>query len=146
MAGVLIFASLNDFEAFVAAAESGALEHGPLTLGAGWLALTSEPATALPPSMRREAMEHGWPVESADAYPLVERRDPDGVPRPLVERDVEIATAWALALGAFFAKHAAMFESDSFVVGRDRRGGATGAAEPAPCVHPLRDGRPEHHD
>ena len=112
--GVLVFASLDDFEAFVAAAESGALEQGPLALGAGWLALTFEPATELPASMRREAMEHGWPVERADAYPLVERRDPDGMPRPLVERDVEIAAACALSLGAFFAKHGAIFKSDTF--------------------------------
>ena len=99
----------------MAAVESGALEQAPLALGAGWLALTFEPATELPPSMRREAMEHGWPVESADAYPLVERREPDGMPRPLVGRDTEIAAACALSLGAFFAKHAAIFESDSFV-------------------------------
>ena len=112
--GVLVFASLDDFEAFVAAAESGALEQGPLALGAGWLALTFEPATELPASMSREAMEHGWPVERADAYPLVERRDPDGMPRPLVERDVEIAAACALSLGAFFAKHGATFKSDTF--------------------------------
>ena len=112
--GVLVFASLDDFEAFVAAAESGALEQGPLAGGAGWLALTFEPATELPASMRREAMEHGWPVERADAYPLVERRDPDGVPRPLVEPDVEIAGACALSLGAFLAKHGAIFKSDTF--------------------------------
>ena len=112
--GVLVFASFDDFESFVAAAESGALEQGPLALGAGWLALTFEPATELPASMRREAMEHGWPVERADAYPLVERRDPDGMPRPLVERDVEIAAACALSLGAFFAKHGAIFKSDTF--------------------------------
>ena len=29
--------------------------------------------------MRREAMQHGWPVESPDAYPLVAHRDPDGI-------------------------------------------------------------------
>ena len=111
--GVLVFSSLDDFEAFVAASESGALGRLPVALGAGWLALTFEPATELPPLMRREAMEHGWPVEHADAYPLVERRDPDGTPRPLVERDVEVAAACALSLGAFFARHAAIFKSDT---------------------------------
>ena len=110
--GVLVFSSLDDFEAFLAAAESGAPGRVPVSLGAGWLALTFESATELPPSMRREAMEHGWPVESADAYPLVERGDPDGTPRPLVERDVEVAAACALSLGAFFARHAALFQSD----------------------------------
>ncbi len=111
--GVLIFPSIDDFEAFLDAAESGELERGRIALNAGWLGLTFEPATELPPSMRREAMEHGWPVESADAYPVVDRRDPDALPRPLVERDVQIATACALSLSAFFAKHAAMFKSDT---------------------------------
>ena len=111
--GVLIFPSIDDFEAFLDAAESGELERGRIALSAGWLGLTFEPATELPPSMRREAMEHGWPVESADAYPVVDRRDPDALPRPLVERDVQIATACALSLSAFFAKHAAMFKSDT---------------------------------
>ena len=93
---------------------AGDLEDGPIDLGSGWLALTYDRAADLPPSMRREAMTHGWPVESPDAYPVVERRDPDGVLRPLVERDVEIATACARSLGAFILKHAAMFSSDTF--------------------------------
>ncbi len=110
--GVLIFPSLDGFEAFIDAA--GDFEDGPIDLGSGWLALMYERAADLPPSMRREAMTHGWPVESPDAYPVVERRDPDGVMRPLVERDVEIAAACAGSLGAFILKHAAMFSSDTF--------------------------------
>ncbi len=111
--GVLVFPSVDDFEAFLDVAESGDLERGRMALSAGWLGLLFEPATELPPSMRREAMAHGWPVESADAYPVVDRRDPDARPRPLVERDVEIATACALSLSAFFAKHRAVFESEA---------------------------------
>ena len=75
--GVLIFPSLDDFAAFIDAASD--LEDGPIDLGSGWLALLYERAADLPPSMHREAMQHGWPVESPDAYPVVERRDPDGV-------------------------------------------------------------------
>ena len=112
--GVLIFPSLDGFEQFRNAAETGAVERGSIALGTELHSLTFKPATELPPSMRREAMEHGWPVESADAYPLVAHRDPDGRPRPLVEGDVQIATACALSLSAFFAKHAAIFESDTF--------------------------------
>ena len=63
--------------------------------------------------MRREAMEHGWPVEGPDAYPSVVRMEPDGAPRPLVERDIEIATAAARSLSALFARRSAAFESDS---------------------------------
>ena len=110
--GVLIFPSLIDFEMFMDAA--GDLEDGPFDLGSGWLALVYERAADLAPSMRREAMKHGWPVEGPDAYPVVERRDPDGVPRPLVERDVAIVAACARSLGAFILRHAAMFSSDTF--------------------------------
>ena len=110
--GVLIFPSADDFEAFLDVAESGKLERGRIALSNGWLGLLFEPATELPPSMRREAMEHGWPVPSADAYPVVDRREPDATQRPLVERDVEIATACALALASFFTRHAGMFESN----------------------------------
>ena len=112
--GVLIFPSLHGFEQFREAAQTGAVERGSLALGTELLSLTFKPAAELPPSMRREAMEHSWPVESADAYPLVAHRDPDGRPRPLVERDVRIATACALSLSAFFAKYAASFASDTF--------------------------------
>ena len=59
-------------------------------------------------------MEHRWPVATADAYPLVERRAPDGTPLPLVDRDFQIATACALTFAAFFARHAAIFESTTF--------------------------------
>ena len=110
--GVLIFPSVDDFEAFMDVAESGDLQRGRIALSAGWLGLLFEPATELPPSMRREAMEHGWPVATADAYPVVDRRDADAVPRPLVERDVRIATACALALSSFFIRHAGMFKSN----------------------------------
>ena len=58
--GVLVFPSVDDFEAFLDVAESGDLERGRMALSAGWLGLLFEPATELPPSMRREAMEHGW--------------------------------------------------------------------------------------
>ena len=115
---VLFFPSLDGFEQFRDAAQTGAVEHGSVALGTELLSLAFKPATELPPSMRREAMEHGWPVESADAYPLVAHREPDGRPRPLVERDVQIATACALSLNAFFAKHAAVWEVEAVDPGK----------------------------
>ena len=110
--GVVIFPSVEDFDRYLEGAVTGAIEEGARP-GAELLSLTFESATGLPPSMRREAMEHGWPVASPDAYPLVDRREPDGAPRPLVERDVEIATACAVSLSAFFARHSAIFESET---------------------------------
>ena len=110
--GVVIFPSVEDFDRYLEGAVTGAIEEGAGP-GTQLLSLTFGPATELPPSMRREAMEHGWAVASPDAYPLVDRREPDGAPRPLVERDVEIATACALSLSALFARHSAIFESDT---------------------------------
>ena len=56
---VLIFRSLYDFEAFVAAAESGPFEQSDR--GQRRLAgVDFDPATELPPSIRRETMQHGW--------------------------------------------------------------------------------------
>ena len=110
--GLLIFPSAEGFERYLEAVATGALEEG-VGPGTGLLSLLFEPATELPPSMRREAMEHGWPVAGPDAYPSVVRLEPDGAARPLVERDVDIATAAALALGALLARHAAVFESDT---------------------------------
>ena len=112
--GLLIFESLYDFDDFLIAADAAAEGDGPISLGSEVLALTFESATELPRSMRQEAMEHRWRVHSADAYPLVQRRDPDGVVRPLIERDLEIATACALALTAFLGRHAAILRSTTF--------------------------------
>ena len=111
--GVLILPSRDDFERFLkAAANSDPEQPGPGAFGAEVLSLTFHNATQLPPAMRREAMHNGWPGDSPDAYPVVARRDPDGVPRPLVERDVE--TVAALDLAAFLPKHAATFKADTF--------------------------------
>ena len=65
-----------------------------------------------PAARRREVAKHGWPVASAEAYPLVERRERDAASRPLGERDVEIAAACATSLSAFFLRHEELFASD----------------------------------
>lgn len=107
--GLLVFASADDLDAYFDAAEEEAYKTGDL--GAGLLSLTFEPAADLPQSMRREAMEHGWPVHGPDAYPLVQRREADGVPNPLAVRDLQIATACAEALAAFLDKHATLSDA-----------------------------------
>lgn len=110
--GVLIFPSLEGYEAFRRAAEGPRSQRGPVDLGTGWVALSFECGADLPKPMRREAAKHGWPVASTEAYPLVERWERDGAPRPLRERDVEIAAACASSLSAFFLRNGALFASD----------------------------------
>ncbi len=110
--GLAIFPSMAAFDRYLEDTATGAFEEGAGP-GVELLLLRFDAATKLPPSMRREAMEHGWPVAGPDAYPLVERREPDGAPRPLVERDVAVAAAAARSISAFFATHSAIFESDT---------------------------------
>ena len=112
--GVLIFPSLDGFERFLVAANASGREHGAITMGTELVSLTFQHAAELPPSMYREAMRNALPVESPDAYPLVAHRNANGIPQLLGDRDVETATACALALSAFLPKHAGIFQADSF--------------------------------
>jgi hypothetical protein len=107
--GVLIFASVDDLDAYFDAAEEETYKTG--NFGAALLSLTFEPAAELPQSMRREAMEHGWPVHDPDAYPLVQKREADGVPNPVAVRDLQIATACADALAALLDKHTTLLDA-----------------------------------
>ena len=112
--GVLVFPSRQGYDAFVLAAEAHAPGRGPFDFGTDWLSLSFERAADLPATMRREAAAHAWPVEDTRSYPHVQRWDRDGTPRPLVERDVRIASACAFSLVGFFAKHSGLFELDTF--------------------------------
>jgi len=85
--GLLLFPSLDGYEACVRAAEGGLPQSGPIDLGTGWLSLSFTPEAELPEALRREAADHGWPIADGDAYPVVERRDPDAAVAPLAERD-----------------------------------------------------------
>ncbi|MCP4225053.1 MAG: hypothetical protein GY773_17075, partial [Actinomycetia bacterium] len=60
--GVVIFSSLVAFDMFLNAAGSGNLPEGPIDLGSRTLSLNFERGADLPPKMRREIAEHGWPV------------------------------------------------------------------------------------
>ncbi len=64
--GVILFPSLEAFERFRELAQAGALSaDGPIDLGTSILSLNFKRATDLPPSLRREAAEHAWPVHGA---------------------------------------------------------------------------------
>ena len=112
--GLLVFPSREGFDAFVLAAEEQKPQRGPFDLGTDWLSLSFKRAADLPATMRREAEAHAWPVEDTRSYPHVQRWDRDGTPRPLVERDVRIASACAFSLGGFFARYSGLFELDVF--------------------------------
>jgi hypothetical protein len=110
--GLLIFPSLAGFEAFLEAALKPRAELPRIDLGTTWLSFTLVPGEELPTLMRREAADHGWPVVDEMSYPQVEHRDPDGLLRPLTERDVRIASACATSLAAFFVANREAFETE----------------------------------
>lgn len=110
--GLLIFPSLAGFDAFLQAASNRKRKSPRIDLGTSWLSLTLVPRAELPAPMRREVKKHGWSVADEMSYPQVEHRDPDCVLRPLVERDVRIASACATSLSAFFITNRGAFETD----------------------------------
>lgn len=110
--GIILFPSLAGFERFLEAAAAAGPPGGPIDMGTTALSLTFEAGSDLPAPMYREVLQHGWPVADAQAYPVVQHRERDGVPRPLTERDVRIASACATSLAAFFARHGRIFEGD----------------------------------
>jgi hypothetical protein len=113
--GLLIFPSLAGYEAFGLAAEKFTPgSRARLDLGTDWMALSFERGADLSTRMRREVADHGWPIANAKAYPRIAHCERDGLPRPLVERDIEIIAACTTSLAAFFANHRDLFERDDF--------------------------------
>ena len=112
--GVLVFPSFAGYQAFGRKATGGSFEGGGrVDLGTHSLSLNFVRGADLPDSMRREAATHAWPVAGADAYPLVMHVERDGAFRPLVPRDLEIATVCAASLCRFFEAHRDRFTLDT---------------------------------
>jgi hypothetical protein len=110
--GLILFPSLEAFERFLDKADRPRRAK-KLDLGTSYLSLSFEPGSDLPSSMRRETLQHGWPVSDARGYPRVEHRERDGYPRPLIERDVRVMTAIAEAVASYFPRHRRIFEEGS---------------------------------
>jgi hypothetical protein len=110
--GFLLFESFEATEALFEVAE--ALEEGLEVedLGAAVTSLNFERGADLPPSMRREAQQHGWPVAAAKAYPVVEHRDSSGFPRSVTPHELRIMTACTEVLVSVFEKHGSRFAAD----------------------------------
>jgi hypothetical protein len=111
--GMVIFPSHLAMERFLAGIGPDRLQAEPLDMGTTTLSLNFERGADLPPKMRREAAEHGWPVAGPSAYPWAQHRDRDGTMRPLDEQDVRIVAACASGVAAFFSKHRKHFEKAS---------------------------------
>jgi hypothetical protein len=110
--GLLIFPSLARYERFLDAASRPRRKSSRIDVGTSWLSLTLVPRSELPAPMRHEVAKHAWPVVDDSAYPLVEHRERDGILRPLVDRDVRVASACATSLSAFFVRNHDAIASD----------------------------------
>lgn len=111
--GLLIFPSLARYKSFLDAASRPRRRSSRIDVGTSWLSLELVSRKELPASMLREVVKNAWPVVDADSYPQVEHRDRDGLPRPLTDHDVNVASACATSLSAFFVRNREAFESDS---------------------------------
>lgn len=106
--GFILFPSLERFEAFQELARRKRTPGAPLDLGTTILSLNFDRGADLPPSMRCEIAEHGWPVAGPHAYPQIDHVERDGLRRPLAERDLRLVSAVATSLSSLFVKHGSL--------------------------------------
>ncbi len=94
--GFILFSRLDDFDAYVAAAD--AIQRGVQPEMPPHFALNFDRGADLSPALRKEIAQHGWEVAGADAFPWLVAVDEDLVARPPTSDEVTIAEAVALAL------------------------------------------------
>lgn len=104
--GVVLYSGIDDFEAFIAAAQ--AMAHGERARMPPHFALHFERGADLSATQRKEVARHGWEVANASAYPWLVAVDDDLVGRPPTPEEVRIAEAVALALPALLAEKEAV--------------------------------------
>jgi len=104
--GFVLFSGLDDFEAYLDAAQD--MEHGVEPEMPPHFALNFERGAELSPELRKEIAEHQWEVAAADAYPWLVAIDEELVARPPTANEVTIAEAIAVALTNVLAEKKAL--------------------------------------
>jgi hypothetical protein len=94
--GLILFSGIDDFEAFLEAAE--AAERGAKPTIPPHFAFNFERGAELSAALREEIAEHPWEVAGAEAVPWLVAVDEDLVTRPPTAAEVTMAEAIALAL------------------------------------------------
>ena len=118
--GVLVFDSLDGFEAMTEYAGAHLAGKQPISLGTNIFSINFERGSDIPKTMRREIDRHGWSVPEASAYPRIQWIDADRLLRPLTERDVVFATACAEAVAEFFVRHGKDIAGETFTRASER--------------------------
>lgn len=104
--GLILFAGLDDFEAFVDAAD--VIERGETPEMPPHFALNFERGAGLAPALRKEISEHHWEVADANAHPWLVAVDEELVARPPTGKEVVMAEAIALSLTNLMAEKNAL--------------------------------------
>lgn len=104
--GVILFADLDDVEAFVDAAN--AIESGEELEMPPHVSLNFERGADLGDELRREVAEHHWEVAAANAYPWLVAMDEERVVRPPTAREVTVGETLALALSTVLTEKKAL--------------------------------------
>lgn len=94
--GIILFSGIDDFEAYLDAAD--VIELGEEPEMPPHFALNFERGAELAPELRKEISEHRWEVAGANAYPWLVAVDEELVARPPTGKEVTMAEAIALAL------------------------------------------------
>jgi hypothetical protein len=104
--GILLFSGLDDFEAYLEAAQ--AVELGEEPELPPHFALNFDQADELPAALRLEIDEHHWEVAGTNAFPWLMALDEDMVARPPTPTDVAIAEAVSRALAEVLVEKQAL--------------------------------------
>jgi len=94
--GLILFSGIDDFEAYLDAAE--AMERGEEPRMPPHFALNFDRGAELSTTLRKEIADHHWEVAASNAYPWLVAVDEDLVARPPTAEELSIAEAIALAL------------------------------------------------
>jgi len=100
--GFILFASLDDYESYLDAAD--AMEHGEEPILPRQFALNFERGADMSASLRKEIAAHRWEVAGPNAYPWPVAVDADLVARPASAKEMTIAEAISLALPHFLSE------------------------------------------
>ncbi len=94
--GLILFSGIDDFEAYLDAAE--AMERGEEPRIPPHFALNFDRGAELSTALRKEIADHHWEVAAPNAYPWLVAVDEDLVARPPTAEELSIAEVIAVAL------------------------------------------------
>src|ERR1017187_10496413 len=111
--GFLLFSTMDDFDAYLDAAESRGSDKDPTM--PEYLVLNFERGADISPGVRKEISAHKWEVAGPRAYPWVAFVDKATVPRPPTAKELALLEGATLALAALAGERKAV--KDAFAGG-----------------------------